>query len=834
MNEKEPASCKYCGWKIPPEFIQFQYESHQSLCCEYCGSELPIDEYISIHSSEGSDTQPEPPPKLNKKQKFRSFLRNLYEKLPYEKNPIIKVGRDSDFSENFKQNFIIVIARLLYPHISEIKESSVIDKPELTKGIIDKLFDKISPIFNMRIDTVYLTNLHKMSIKEFEGWLKKLQAKLRVSNQFHQNFTIYLRWLIREVFVIVTAVGDPDNFSNFEKVIRKELEVFDYNLSTQNHPEMDKSKKNEDFKYRIYNKDTVDAVFLKNILNTIYLHERSIVEEVRDKSGFQFASSDQSDPMYYNFKREHKGLISSENLKCLLGVGDTFLKKYIKPLDSTQSQLWFEYRKGYGYYKNTILRLRNSLNNKCISQFDSIFRTHFDLYIERMNKNVEFLYKYLFLLSDYVTGDISVKFRVNPFSKGDPEGPVYIRGRGNLGGVQNIAQLIIPDTSKSLDAFFGFLIETLTAVDRVGLFNTLRDIVDFKSDFIDLAFEYGKELVFNNDFIPREQFDFMVHSLYAYNSLGKRGDINDNNPMGLYLLADLSKDFTNTQDKQAIKQQLRRGTPTIQVFEIIRDLRINQLRDRQAVGIAIEQGERYEEVIYSDKISRSTTLGILAHKPIQLIIYQFLKSKGILGLGLDTRVLSDRQYNPDQSLRVNSKFLETIDLALFKALIHRNVKQTRISFTPEEILHQIQYMVWDYTLTSSEEYTIGTIEEPGKVRKHYQSPSTFFLIINYNKDLRSSSYFDKKIKTKMIKNDLNNPEMVSFISVSEFIQLIKIKDNQHGDFLTRLNKILTLIETAKSKRRAFNELRELYNDALVDYNKLKASGIVGGYIGDLD
>ncbi|MFX1489232.1 MAG: hypothetical protein ACFFBI_08800 [Promethearchaeota archaeon] len=237
MNEKEPASCKYCGWKIPPDFFQFQYESHQSLCCEYCGSELPIDEYISIHSSEGSDTQPEPPPKPNKKQKFKSFLRNLYEKLPYEKNPIIKVARDSDFSENFKQNFIIVIARLLYPHISEIKESSVIDKPELTKGIIDKLFEKISPIFHMRIQTVYLTNLHKISIKEFEGWLKKLQTKLRLSKNFNWDFVIYIRFIIREVFEIIAEIEDANSFPKFKKVVLNDLKAFHhihYSQSKQN------------------------------------------------------------------------------------------------------------------------------------------------------------------------------------------------------------------------------------------------------------------------------------------------------------------------------------------------------------------------------------------------------------------------------------------------------------------------------------------------------------------------------------------------------------------------------------------------------------------------
>ncbi|MFX1489826.1 MAG: hypothetical protein ACFFBI_11800 [Promethearchaeota archaeon] len=234
MNEKEPASCKYCGWKIPPDLIQIQSESHQYLCCEYCGSELSMDEYIQ--SSEGSNTQPETPSKPNKKQKFRSFLRNLYEKLPYEKNPIIRVARDSDFSENFKQNFIIVMARLLYPHIRHIIGNSVADKPELTKSIIDRLFEKINPIFHMRIDTVYLTNLHKISIKEFEGWFKKLQAKLRISKNFHRDFVIYLRLLIREVFVIITEIRDIEISSKFEKVILIDLRMFYRSHFAQDFP----------------------------------------------------------------------------------------------------------------------------------------------------------------------------------------------------------------------------------------------------------------------------------------------------------------------------------------------------------------------------------------------------------------------------------------------------------------------------------------------------------------------------------------------------------------------------------------------------------------------
>lgn len=56
----------------------------------------------------------------------------------------------------------------------------------------------------------------------------------------------------------------------------------------------------------------------------------------------------------------------------------------------------------YAHYKNTILRLRNSLSDKFSSQFNGFFKNHFDNYAAKMHYNVEFLYKYLFLLADHI------------------------------------------------------------------------------------------------------------------------------------------------------------------------------------------------------------------------------------------------------------------------------------------------------------------------------------------------------------------------------------------------------------------------------------------------
>jgi len=441
-----------------------------------------------------------------------------------------------------------------------------------------------------------------------------------------------------------------------------------------------------------------------------------------------------------------------------------------------------------------------------------------------LNKRVQFIYKYLFLLVDHTNVDVSAKAASELLRAED--------GR-------YLTRLIVPDTRKSYEAFFGFIVETLTMADTTDIFKSLEDCVKFKDRFLAISFEYAKDVVIKNDFIPKEQFEFLVHSLYAYNKLGKKEGVNKNNPKGLYLLTHLSRDFTEAGNKQAIRQGLYNGRPTFQVYAITDDLRKKELVDRQAVGLAISKGEEYQGIIYSNWKSKVSTLGILAHKPLQIIIHKILQSRGIEGLGIDTTVISDRDYNPDHSMRFTKKLLDSIDLTLFKKIIERNIGQVGSSLTVDQVLKNLQHMVLDYTLSKDKVVNIGTVEKPGKVRKHYQSPSSFFFIINYNKDLKNPSYTDEYIKKKMVKHSINDPEMVCFISLNEFIRLFKIDVNKKGKFFPKLDKnlsvkdIVDLIEDAKKKRWAFDELRIIYNAASDEYEKLKGKGVVGQYIGDL-
>jgi len=70
-----------------------------------------------------------------------------------------------------------------------------------------------------------------MRVKEFDKWLKLLQKKIKVNNRYSQDFVLYLRWLIKEVFIIITELWDESELPGFEHVIRDDLKVFEVDFS---------------------------------------------------------------------------------------------------------------------------------------------------------------------------------------------------------------------------------------------------------------------------------------------------------------------------------------------------------------------------------------------------------------------------------------------------------------------------------------------------------------------------------------------------------------------------------------------------------------------------
>jgi len=238
----EKIICKYCGWEFPSGLLQSITENSDSVFCENCGTELMNENFISdTIESEGMSEKD-----TKRKKKKRPLFSKVYEYIRNTKSPIARVLLDSDFTKLFKDSFIIVMSRVIYSHLRAFELESVIDikTMELTKEVLDKLSKSISPVLTMRIKREYLGNLRIINTKDFEKWLKKLHTKLKLNKKYRQDFIIYLRWLINEVYIIVSDLWNAPNLPKFERVIRNDLRSFISNESTPNEKVVQEIYKN--------------------------------------------------------------------------------------------------------------------------------------------------------------------------------------------------------------------------------------------------------------------------------------------------------------------------------------------------------------------------------------------------------------------------------------------------------------------------------------------------------------------------------------------------------------------------------------------------------------
>jgi len=228
-NQKSPSnSCKYCGWEFQNDIIQKIIEEEESAVCEFCGIEINISS-ISPHEGiikENYERTSNFKDKVEKKKKsIVKSISNLTKTKKYSVNMILG---DKDFPKIFKENFIIVISRLIYKYIREWEQDNDVNIRQvgLTQTILITLAKKIKPIIDKRIHSSYLENLHELTIEEFMEWLKLLQKKLRSIQEYRKHFLNYLLWLTKIVFRIVSDMWEMKNLPKFQATIIKDLKNY--------------------------------------------------------------------------------------------------------------------------------------------------------------------------------------------------------------------------------------------------------------------------------------------------------------------------------------------------------------------------------------------------------------------------------------------------------------------------------------------------------------------------------------------------------------------------------------------------------------------------------
>ncbi|MFW9825016.1 MAG: hypothetical protein ACFFE4_18895 [Candidatus Thorarchaeota archaeon] len=221
-------NCDYCGWKFPPNFIQNISNQSDTVFCENCGTEIVNYNDYTEKNVDSNRLKAKSKPKAKGKSKGNSKVGRFYDKLRSGKDPVDRVLYDSDFPLIFKENFILVLCRIIHDSLSTLVDISLVrvGQTELSEALINETENDLAPTMNMRIEDEFTVGLHKISRKQFENHLKRFQAKIEGNSKFKQNYSSFLRWLIEMVYELISTPDDLESLPKMQQIILKDIRRF--------------------------------------------------------------------------------------------------------------------------------------------------------------------------------------------------------------------------------------------------------------------------------------------------------------------------------------------------------------------------------------------------------------------------------------------------------------------------------------------------------------------------------------------------------------------------------------------------------------------------------
>jgi len=204
-------SCPNCEWRILNNQIRdiSGYEDKIHFC-ERCGSKL---DKINLNDSNNTSES-------NSETNLNSI-----------EYPVEIIAKDPDFQIRFIDNLTLVLARMIYFNIRYLEKT--LDKKfeniELDLQLLNLLSGALMPILQNDIEEQFLDRLIEITLADFYSNLTKIHNKVKSYPIFRQRFIIYLRWLTKKVFVLVSELWNEGSIDKFDATIFKDLNNYDFN-----------------------------------------------------------------------------------------------------------------------------------------------------------------------------------------------------------------------------------------------------------------------------------------------------------------------------------------------------------------------------------------------------------------------------------------------------------------------------------------------------------------------------------------------------------------------------------------------------------------------------
>ena len=222
-NGTKSDRCRFCNSSFSEDILNKIKIDRDDVYCENCGDIIKrIQDKYNFNPNDTSENEAktnisDSPAKPQKELKPHPDALNY---------PIGRVFYDNDFPLTFKSNLILVFSRLTCFHALYFEREGQIQlgESEIPENALNDLYMSTRHVQDMRIQPEFLNNLRNISKDEFERNLKRLQAKIQSNRQYLEDFLVYSRWLIREVYLLISDDINLGELSKFNLTIYKDLE----------------------------------------------------------------------------------------------------------------------------------------------------------------------------------------------------------------------------------------------------------------------------------------------------------------------------------------------------------------------------------------------------------------------------------------------------------------------------------------------------------------------------------------------------------------------------------------------------------------------------------
>ncbi len=209
-NSEYEFKCPDCNWSIPADEVKQKTGfKEQIFFCELCGARLI--KYSINKFEEEIEIEQKPD------EESRLF-------------PVEIIATDPDYNAGFIDDLTLVLSRMIYVNIRMLEKARNLDleTTEFEETLLNYIADTIMPILRNDISPLFLKQLNRLSLPEFESNMKKLHTKLADIQIYRQNFIIYFRWLIRQVFLIVSSSWNKNDLEKFDATIINDLKHYEF------------------------------------------------------------------------------------------------------------------------------------------------------------------------------------------------------------------------------------------------------------------------------------------------------------------------------------------------------------------------------------------------------------------------------------------------------------------------------------------------------------------------------------------------------------------------------------------------------------------------------